>query len=219
MRTGFILIVLSMQTAVWAANLTVHNTGVNSSNVLVAAGGQASFWTLSAKPSGAVETLGSNPFRFNCCYFADTSNAAWVAPQASGNAGLNGIYIYDLVVDLTGFDPTTASISGTFGTDNDGSISVNSNAPAATTCFACFGSPTAFTISSGFVAGLNTIHLSVNNGGDPTAFFVSFTSATATPTAPPATPIPGTLLLSMIGILGLGLYMWRRSARMVLTSK
>ena len=48
-----------------------------------------------------------------------------MAPQAGGNAGAVGIYTYDLVIDLTGLDPATASIAGTFGTDNDGSISLN----------------------------------------------------------------------------------------------
>ena len=173
--------VLSVPVLGVAASIPVHNTGVNTSDVLVAPGAQASFWTLSAEPAGAGESIGSNPFRFNCCYFSDTSTAAWVSPQSSGNAGTQGIYTYDLSFDLSGQDPATAVISGTFGTDNDGSISLNSGAPVATTGFAGFVSPTPFTFNSGFVAGVNTIHLAVNNGGDPTAFFVSFTSATVNP--------------------------------------
>jgi hypothetical protein len=175
---------LSLPGLALAAPIPVHNTGVNASNVLVAPGGQASFWTLSAKPVGAIEVIGSLPFRYvNAAYFPDTATAAWVAPQASGNAGPNGLYTYDLVIDLTGLDPATASIVGTFGTDNDGAISLNANAAVATTGVGAFGAPTPFTINSGFVAGLNTIHVQVNNQGDPTAFFVSFTSATANPTA------------------------------------
>lgn len=185
--------VLSLPGLAAAASIPVHNTGVDSSDVLVAPGGQTSFWTLSAEPALAVETIGSNPFRFNCCYFADTATAAWVSPQANGNAGVLGIYTYDLVIDLTGLDPATASIAGTFGTDNDGSISLNSNAPVATTGFGGFGAPTSFAISGGFVAGLNTIHVQVNNGGDPTAFFVSFTSATAN-AAGAAAPTPAPAL-------------------------
>jgi hypothetical protein len=58
-----------------------------------------------------------NPFRyFNGAYFADTATAAWVSPQADGNAGPAGTYTYDLVIDLTGLDPATASITGNFGT-------------------------------------------------------------------------------------------------------
>ena len=111
---ALISVVLSLPGLALAASIPVHNTGVNASNVLVAPGAQASFWSLSAKPATAVEPIGSNPFRFNCCYFADTATAAWVAPQVGGNAGPLGIYTYDLVIDLTGLDPATASIVGTF---------------------------------------------------------------------------------------------------------
>jgi hypothetical protein len=195
-----------------AASIPLHNTGVNASNVLVAPGAQASFWTLSARPVGAVEAIGSLPFRFNCCYFPDTATAAWVSPQASGSAGVAGIYTYDLVVDLTGLDPASASISGTFGTDNSGSISLNGNAPVATTGSGDFGAPTAFTINSGFVAGLNTIRVQVNNEGDPTAFFVSFTNATANAVA---APIPtaswqGLILLALV-LAALGSVLARRA--------
>jgi hypothetical protein len=190
---------LSLPGPAFAAPLPVHNTGVNASNVLVAPGAQASFWTLTAKPAGAVEAIGSNPFRFNCCYFADTATAAWVSPQASGNAGVNGIYTYDLVFDLTGFDPATASIAGNFGSDNSGSLSLNGNAPVVSTGSGAFGAPTPFAINSGFVAGLNTIHVQVNNEGDPTAFFVSFTTATATAVV---APVPA---LSWQALAGLAL--------------
>ena len=194
-----------------AASIPVHNTGVNASDVLVAPGAQASFWTLSAKPVTAVEAIGSNPFRFNCCYFADTATAAWAAPQASGNAGPAGIYAYDLVIDLTGLNPATASIVGTFGTDNDGSISLNGNAPVATTGVAAFGAPTPFTMNSGFVAGLNTIHLQVNNQGDPTAFFVSFTSATASAVLLPVPALSWPALAGLALLLaGLGSLLARK---------
>lgn len=207
--TALVSVSLSLPGFASAASIQVHNTGVGASDILVAPDAQTSFWTLSAKPGGAAEPIGGNPFRFNCCYFSDTATAAWVSPAAGGNAGTPGVYTYDLVIDLTGLDPATASITGTFGTDNDGSIALNSNAPVATTGFGDFGSPTPFTINSGFVAGLNTIHVQVNNGGDPTAFFVSFTSAnalSAVPAAPVATMswpmLAGlALLLAMCGSL------------------
>lgn len=186
--------------------IPVHNTGVDVSDALVAPGAQSAFWTLSAKPPAAVPAIGSNPFRyFNGAYFADTATAAWVSPQANGNASTAGTYTYDLVIDLTGLNPATASITGVFGTDNSGAVWLNGNAPVATTGSGNFGSPTPFTITSGFVAGLNTLHVQVNNEGDPTAFFVSFTNATADALAPPepaqavpATPWP---VLGGLGLL------------------
>jgi hypothetical protein len=195
--------------AAQGANLVVHNTGVNTSDVLVASGAQASFWTLSAEPIGAVETINSNPFRFlGAGYFADTASAAWVSPQASGNAGVLGNYTYDLSVDLTGFQPATAVISGNYGTDNSGSIFLNGNAAVATTGNAAFGAATPFTINSGFTAGVNTIHVTVTNNGDPTGFFVQFTSATATPTVTVTpTPVPPSIWLTLIGLACLGLFL------------
>jgi hypothetical protein len=181
----------------FAATITLHNTGVNSSDVLVATGAQASFWSLSAEPSGATEAIGSLPFRYhNSAYFADTPSAAWVSPGSDGNAGALGFYTYDLVFNLA--NPATASISGTFGTDNDGSISLNNNAPVATQGFSGFGAPTAFAFTSGFVAGSNTIHVKVNNGGDPTAFFVQLASV-----GDGTVPEPGTVALTCAGLLGL----------------
>ena len=185
-----------------AASIPVHNTGVNASNVLVAPGAQASFWTLTARPGGATEAIGSLPFRFNCCYFPDTATAAWVSQAASGDASVAGTYTYDLVVDMTGLNPASASISGTFGTDNSGSISLNGNPPVATTGSGDFGAPTPFTINSGFVPGLNTIRVQVANEGNPTAFFVSFTSATAEAFVAPVPAMSWQALIALAVVLG-----------------
>jgi hypothetical protein len=196
----------------FAASITVHNTGVNSSDVLVASGSQVSFWTLSGKPVGAPEPIGGNPFRLNCCYWADTATAAWVAPTSNGNAGPGGIYTYDLVIDLTGLNPATASISGKFGSDNSGSVFLNANAPVLTQLsnFSSYPAAANFTINSGFVAGLNTIHITVNNEGDPTAFFVEFTSATANPLVG-GVPEPATVMLTCAGLLGVLAFRARRA--------
>lgn len=196
----------------------VHNTGVDGSDDLVAAGQAAAFWTLSAKPAASGLALGSSPFRYYVgAYFADTASAAWVSPASNGIAGAAGNYVYDLEVDLTGFNPDTVSVSGFFGTDNDGEIWVNDEAPVATTGFGAFGAHTAFTIDSGWVAGSNTIHVRVNNGGDPTSFFVQFDSTSGggnPPPSQPSIPVPtlaawSTILLVLV-IAGLALVYLRR---------
>ena len=202
MKASQFFLAATLLPTAFAATITLHNTGVNSSDVLVASGAQASFWSLSAEPSGASEAIGSLPFRFRAgSYFADTTSAAWVSPNANGNAGAGGFYTYDLVFNLAGLNPATASISGNFGTDNDGSISLNNNAAVATQGFTGFGAPTAFVFNSGFVAGPNTIHVKVNNGGDPTAFFVQL-SGTAS-VIDGTVPEPGTVALTCVGLLGL----------------
>jgi hypothetical protein len=157
-------------------------------------------------PSGASETLGSNPFRyFNGSYYVDNSLSGWVSPGSNGNAGVGGIYTYQLSVNLTGLDPATAVISGLFGTDNDGAILLN-GVIKATTGFADFGAPTAFTMNSGFVPGMNTISVQMNNGGDPTAFRVQFSSATANQIGAAPVPEPSTFLLITGGLAAVMLF-------------
>jgi hypothetical protein len=185
-----------------AASITVHNTGVDSSVSLVASGQQTAFWELRSAPAGATEAPGSNPFAFtHFAYASNTATSQWVAPANSGNASVAGVYTYALTVDLTGLDPATAVITGFFATDNEGAISVNGAPPAATLGFEAFDTLSPFTLSSGFVAGLNTIEVSVNNAGNPTAFHVQFTSAVADPATSNPIPEPGSLVL-----LGSGLF-------------
>lgn len=189
--------------AALAAPITVHNTGVDLSDTLVAYGAQTEFWTLASAPVGATEVIGSDPFRFNCCYIADSLESAWVSPAASGNASVGGVYVYQLLVDLTGFDLSTVSIAGAFSTDNDGFIRVNGGAAAATTGFADFNAMHAFLLDSDFIAGINSIQVGVNNGGNPTAFRVEFSEATGRPIDPTAVPEPASLLLVGSGIAGM----------------
>jgi hypothetical protein len=193
-----------------AAPLTTHNTGVNASDVVQSIGSSTSFWTLASEPAGATEALGSNPFRyFNGAYFVDNSLSGWVSPGNTGNASVSGIYTYQFLLDLTGFNPATANVAGVFGTDNGGAMLLN-GVSVATTAFNAFGAPTNFSMTSGFIAGINTISIQTNNdpnaGGNPTAFRVQFSTATADLVGPSSVPEPSTLFLFMGGLAAMGLF-------------
>jgi PEP-CTERM motif-containing protein len=203
-----------------AAPITVHNTGVNASNILVAAGLPTAFWTLLSAPAGATEVVGSNPFAFtHPAYAPNTATSGWVSPAASGNASVGNfsnpaLYVYALIINLTGLTPATAAITGNFATDNTGFINVNGGTTVATSSYAGFGSLTSFTMNSGFVAGLNTIQVGVWNQGNPTAFHVQFTSATASPVS--SVPEPSSLSLlgfSMVALAAFRRKMATRAAR------
>ena len=94
--------------AALAAPITVHNTGVDGTDALVAMGAQTTFWTLLSAPPGATETVGSDVFRYaHPAYIADSLESAWVSQTASGNVSVLGVYVYQLLVDLTGLDFST----------------------------------------------------------------------------------------------------------------
>lgn len=90
-------------------------------------------------------------------------NSKWIsvqASQATGNA--EGDYTYQTTFDLTGYDVSKVTISGGWAVDNTGvDILVN----GVSTGFAStgFGTLTPFTITSGLVAGVNTLDFLINN--------------------------------------------------------
>jgi hypothetical protein len=102
------------------------------------------------------------------------SISAWIGPNNSSQLdGPGGTYDYQTTFDLTGLDPSTATITGQWAADNLGvGILINNVSTGITSsCFDCFNF-TGFSISGGFVAGVNTLDFIVQNGtgiGDPAA--------------------------------------------------
>jgi len=106
-----------------------------------------------------------------------------------GNAP--GNYAYQLAFDLTGFDATTAVISGRWSSDNAG-LEVRLNGELTGIAFegnfAAF-SPD-FEIAGGFVEGTNLLEFVVNNAGDgvnPTGFRAEL-AGSVQPLPPPGIP-------------------------------
>ena len=124
----------------------------------------------------------------------------WTAPA--------GLYIYRTTFSLAGLNPTTANIVGQWAADNSGTnILINGVAVGATS--GGFGAFSAFSISSGFVAGLNTLDFLVNNLSGPTALRVEMTG-TASPISA-AIPEPASLFLVGAGMIVVGLRRRRRA--------
>jgi len=100
-----------------------------------------------------------------------TATAGWIPPQANQgtfpNSTGSGTYAYRITFDLAGLDPATAAIQGSWSTDNfgldvllNGASTGNTHAAEPPSMFTYFA---AFTISTGFVAGVNTLDFVVNN--------------------------------------------------------
>ncbi len=147
-----------------------EGTAVNSAD--------PNFQLVSAPPGAGSTALVINR---NGGWVANTGDAKWIGLNDSGFTNHPvGEYVYRITFDLTGLDPTTASISGTGSADDSAIIRLNGNATGQT--FPAFNVLSTFSITSGFIAGVNTLDFVVSNGGagpNPTGLLVNSLSGTA----------------------------------------
>ncbi|MEP5758378.1 MAG: VPLPA-CTERM sorting domain-containing protein [Litoreibacter sp.] len=152
--------------------------------------------------TGGINAVGvTSTSSFNRDFFSGstTPSSDWVW---SGDINSVDIAVYEFEFDLTGFDLTTASISGLWGVDNTGTISLNGNQIATLNDFVIgnFANLTSYGTSTDtfFNAGLNTLRFDLNDLGGQAAF-----RATGTVTADvSAVPLPASALLLLGGLGG-----------------
>ena len=210
---------LSSYAAVAAATpFVTFNTGVNGSGTPLALGATDSHWTAVAGPdvtipSNAIVVTNQHPFGQ---YFA-TVDSLWDSRLADGSGSLNSPTTYEMQFDLTGFNASTAVLSGLWGVDNSGNILLNGGAPIGTGTFSLAGSDpgnfnntNAFTINGGFLPGLNKLQVQVVDTGNPSAFNVSSLQGSASPLT--SVPEPSSVALLGIALVGLAAWRWKRAA-------
>ncbi len=142
-------------------------------------------------PTGTVFVTDQSGFPFPF-WAADDTTSKWISPQPSYNNGQTdpaGTYIYQTTFSLAGLNPSTASLVFQLGTDN-ATTDILLNGVSTGISYGSFSSLSSpFTISSGFVAGTNTLTFdTLNYAGDfgnPGGLRVSI-SGTAAPVPEPA---------------------------------
>ena len=185
---------------------SLFNTGVDGSGLSLPDGTIGDpHYILASVPGGTTDirvrtSAGGFPIP---PYFGDSPTSAWIGPDNTPSIlGPPGIYRFRTAFSLTGFDASTASILGGWSTDTSGldiflnGISLGFTAPILSSLLGF----SAFSIGSGFVAGLNTLDFFVLNLGGPTALRVEM-SGTAAVTAVPE-PETYAMLLAGLGLLG-----------------
>jgi hypothetical protein len=138
-----------------------------------------------------VTLTGQYPFP---SWLANTTSAYWIGPAIGGNENTmdaQGVYDYRETFDLTGFDLISVTIAGSFATDSSGTIKLN-GVTVAGVANSSPSSLTAFSLTSGFVQGVNTIDFIVTNGPsaaaeNPTGLIVEVSGSGSISSSQPST--------------------------------
>jgi hypothetical protein len=172
----------------------VFSTGVDDSGNLLAAGQTDTHWTIASSPTGPIPALAvANP------------NGRAITTPMSGLINATGqfqdiepigVYIYTLAFSLSGFDPSSAQISGEWASANASQIYLNGTDTGYSKPADGLRLLDPFSITSGFVSGENELQLYVTEpvtpGPEPDGLQVAIFSATADPV-----PEPGTMTLTL----------------------
>ena len=155
--------------------IRVFSTGVDSNGVALAGGSVDPHYTLIQ----SADTTLTGPDAIVVSQIAEgfwlpqSATSKWLAPSADqpypapptpcNNAGT---YAYRTTFSLAGLDPATARITGGWAADNMGTA-VRLNGVSLGLTAGGYGALTAFEITSGFVAGTNTLEFEILDSGCP----------------------------------------------------
>jgi hypothetical protein len=138
---------------------TLFSTGVDAFGVPLADGLIDSHYSVA--PGGGPFAIG-NPAGVG--WIGNTGSSSWISP-ATNTFGGPGPFTYHTSFSLAGLNPGTAVITGSIAIDDEGSIFLNGVDvfDSVSTFAAPWSFFQTFTISSGFIAGINTLDIVVPN--------------------------------------------------------
>ncbi len=218
---------LSFRSGLWVGGgdviTSLYSTGVDSSGNNLAAGANDPHYTLVASadpnfPGPNVQVVNSSEYPFPPYAGWHTNltgpNAQWIAPNPNGTVA-NGAFDYVTTFNLTGFNPSTASISGVASADDEiVGLVLNGHAISFSTPDQSYGSLYSFSLSnpSLFVSGVNTLEFdTMNTHGYPTGLIVQMTGTAN------SVPEPTSMALLGSGVAGVvGVYWRKKRAGVVL---
>ena len=148
----------------------IFGTGVGTNGLLLADNVVDPHYLLAASPDvnfpGPDALTVSNVWPIaSGVWLLNGPNSRWIGPMADQSVGnTEGDYIYQTTLDLTGYDLSKLTVLGGVAVDNTVTdVLVNGLSSGITA--AGFNSLTPFTITSGLVAGVNTLDFKVFNAG------------------------------------------------------
>ena len=205
-RTIFTVATALLATPALLTAQTVYNTGAPGN---VNGSFQDAAWQVSTNGGGswsqALQVQGPPGV------WVSGSSFSWIAATTSASGG-GGNYLFRTFIDLTGYDPTTATLSFNCALDNfangGGGNPYSLNGGAYTGACGVFGFGATQTVSSGWTSGVNELRFAV--GGDNTTDGLAVGNATISARVT-ATPEPASMVLMATGLLLVGSAVRRRS--------
>ena len=194
-------------------DIDLFNTGVDATGVRLPGGSADTHWQVVAgpgvsDPTSAVVVTNQNP---GGNYF-QTLDSSWIWVAANGVGAAGAAYTLRLQFDLTGYDIESLTITGIWGADNTASMSLNGASPVGSGTFslpnvvlASHNTPHSFSITDGFVTGINTLEFQVVDTRNPGGLNVSGLVAQAN-----AIPEPASIVLLVAGLASLAALNRRR---------
>lgn len=206
LRSAFVCVTLFVASGAQAAVITsLYGTGLDATGAPQVAGGLDAHYVVVENGNQSAVVV-SNPAS---TYFANNAQSQWIW-QAGNGLPINVTRTFRTTFDLTGFDETSAIINGAWGTDNQGlDILINGVSTGINLLGVVVGNFSqlhSYTISSGFVAGVNTLDFVIQDNGVIAAFRTELTGTAN------AVPEPGTLAIVVLGLLAAGAIRTRKVA-------
>ena len=190
---------LMATSAMAAAVPGVYNSGVSATGTPLPSNGETDLhYTVDGGPA----------FTYSNAAYAQASDAGYIAAQPGG--GYSSVdNVYSTTFDLTGFNSSSASLTGLASVDDTAEVLLNGHDLGSITEFHSLQTFGAAAGSGDFVSGLNTLTFDVHDVGiPPSSLEVSNLSVTAD--AISAAPEPGTWALMLGGVSAMGLMLRRR---------
>ena len=211
MKTKSLLILLGVAVLfghqVRADTIDLFDTGVDSGGTPLPGGSIDPHWSIVAGPSTGDAFVLTNQLVGT---YAQSSVSSWIWVNSNGFGDVNGAnYTFRLTFFLTG-NPATASLSGSWGVDNNGSIMLNGSAAIGTGALSLTGGGGGnfqtfhdFSITGGFHAGINTLDFVAENDGGPGGLNVTNLMGTDTAGVPDAGSTLPLLSFALLGLVAL----------------
>ncbi|MBM3883671.1 MAG: immunoglobulin domain-containing protein [Verrucomicrobia bacterium] len=145
----------------------LYNTGVDNDRWILWDGVEDPHYRLTVNPDDPLVTApiiqDSTVFPIVAGpWIANSDTSLWIGPRFETSGAAGGDYVYQLEVDLTGFNPATAFVEGLWATDNAGTLLVN-DAPTGAVNAGNFDTLSRFRLEGIFLNGKNQLQFKVNN--------------------------------------------------------